>query len=182
MRTRALLLVLIAIVAPGTRAATKRRAISPDRCSATVSQASISFPSPGGHAMVAVNVTGGCIWSPVASDSWISAAPAGNQVSIDVGANSASAARTGLIHVRGAVIVVTQDANSNLVLNSGFDNGLASWSDIFSGAGSAYVGSNTVIVSPGPSANAVLITSSSNGRPLGLSIESVCEHQRQHAI
>ncbi|HEX7422204.1 MAG TPA: BACON domain-containing protein [Thermoanaerobaculia bacterium] len=163
MRTRALPLLLIIIVASTTSAASKRRATSPDRCSSTVSPASLSFPSAGGHATVNVSVTGGCTWSPVASDSWISAAPAGNQVSIDVGANSAASARTGLIHVRSAVIVVTQAANSNLLQNPGFDNGLASWSEASSlGPGSASVGSNSVIVSPGPSPNAVLITSTSN--------------------
>ena len=152
MRTRALPLLLIVIVASTAGAASKRRAASPDRCSSTVSQASLSFPSAGGHATVNVGVTGGCTWSPVASDSWISAAPAGNQVSIDVSANSAATARTGLVHVRGAVIVVTQDANSNLLLNPGFDNGLASWSNAFSGPGSTTVGS-------GPSPTAALITS-----------------------
>jgi hypothetical protein len=159
MHTRALALLLIVIVASTAGAASKRRAASPDRCSSTVSQASLSFPSAGGHATVTVSVTGGCTWSPVASDSWISAAPAGNQVSIDVGANSEFTARTGLIHVRGAVIVVTQDANTNLLLNSDFDNGLASWSEAFSGPGSASVGTTSVIVSPGPSPTAALITS-----------------------
>jgi Viral BACON domain len=160
MRTRALPLLLIVIVASTAGAASKRRAASPDRCSSTVAPASLSFPSAGGHATVNVSVTGGCTWSPVASDSWISAAPAGNQVSVDVGANSATTARTGLIHVRGAVIVVTQDANSNLLQNPGFDNGLASWSNVYSSApGSASVGTTSVIVSPGPSPNAALITS-----------------------
>src|SRR6266550_4201737 len=55
--------------------------------------------------------------------------------------------------------VMTQDANSNLLQNPGFDNGLASWSNAFSGPGSASVGSNSVIVSPGPSPMAALITS-----------------------
>lgn len=159
MRTRALSLLLIVIVASAASGSSKRRATSPDRCSSTVSPASLSFPSAGGHATVTVSVTGGCTWSPVASDSWISAAPAVNQVSIDVGANSAATVRTGLIHVRSAVIVVTQAANSNLLQNPGFDNGLASWSNEFSGPGSASVGATSVIVSPGPSPYAALITS-----------------------
>ena len=159
MRSRLLSLLLLVLVASTAGAASKRRSASPDRCSSTVSPASLSFPSAGGHATLDVSVTGGCTWSPIATDSWISVAPAGNQVSIDVGANSATTARTGLIHVRGAVIVVTQAANTNLLQNPGFDNGLESWSNAYSGAGSASVGTTSVIVSPGPSPYAALITS-----------------------
>ena len=159
MTRRALPLLLIVIIASSASASVKRRSASPDRCSSTVSQGSLSFPAAGGHATVDVTVTGGCTWSPVASDSWINVAPAGNQVSVDVGANSGTSARTGLIHVRGATIVVTQDANTNLVQNPGFDNGLAAWSTIYSGPGSASVGSDSVIVSPGPSPAAALLTS-----------------------
>ena len=134
------------IVASSATASSKRRSASPDRCSSTVSPASLSFPAAGGHATVDVNVTGGCTWSPVASDSWISTAPAGNQLSVDVVANSDPSARSGLIHVRGATIVVTQDGNTNLLQNPGFDSGLAAWSEAFSGPGSASVVSGSAVI------------------------------------
>lgn len=146
MTRRALPLLLIIIVATSATASSKRRSASADRCSSSVSQGSLSFPAAGGHASVDVTVTGGCTWSPVASDSWITAAPAGNQVSIDVGPNSTASARTGLIHVRGATIVVRQDANSNLLQNPGFDNGLAAWSETFSLPGSASVQSGAALI------------------------------------
>ena len=146
MTRRATPLLLILIIASSATASSKRRSASPDRCSSTVAPGSLSFPASGGHATVDVTVTGGCSWSPVASDSWINAAPAGNQVSVDVSANSGTSARTGLIHVRGATIVVTQDANTNLVQNPGFDNGLAYWSDLYSGPGSVSVISGAAVI------------------------------------
>lgn len=145
-------------------ASTKRHSVSADRCSSIVSPSTLSFPAAGGHATLNVTVTGGCAWSPVASDSWISAAPSGSQVSVDVSANTATTARSGLIHVRGAVVVITQDAaaaptNPNLLSNGGFESGTAGWSDVFSGAGSFSVGSNSPVASPLPSGNAVRLES-----------------------
>ncbi|GAC1429714.1 MAG: hypothetical protein NVSMB68_01950 [Thermoanaerobaculia bacterium] len=68
-------------------------------------------------------VSGGCALSAVASDSWISAAPAGSQVAIDVAPNTAQTSRTGTVHVRGAVLVIMQEANlpPNLLKNGGSD-------------------------------------------------------------
>lgn len=107
-----------------------------------------------------MTITGGCAWLPIASDSWIGTAVAGNQLSITAAANNAATARTALIHVRGAVIVVTQEANTapNLVTNGGFDNGTSAWSDAFSGSGSVTIGTNTPIVAPTPSPTAALLT------------------------
>ena len=138
MRTRILFLVLL--VALPLSAASRRRATSLDRCSESIAPASLSVPAGGTHAFVAVNVTGGCNWSPVVTDSWITAAPTSGGLSIDVAANAALTPRTGMIHVRESVIVVTQAANSipNLISNGGFDTTIAGWSDTFStGAGSA---------------------------------------------
>ncbi|HSP14337.1 MAG TPA: BACON domain-containing protein [Thermoanaerobaculia bacterium] len=160
MRIRIVLLALL--IALPLSAASRRRAASADRCSEILSPASVSVPAAGGHAFVAVTVMGGCSWSPVANQSWITAAPASGGVSIDVGANSATAARSGLIHIRGSVVVVTQAANQipNLISNGGFDSGIAGWSDTFStGAGSAAWSNASVIVAPGPSSGTALITS-----------------------
>ncbi len=121
--------------------------------------ASLSFPAAGGQANVNVTVTGGCSWSPVAGDSWITASPSGNQVSIGVAANPA-AARSGLVHVRGAVVVVSQATVPNLLQNPGFDSGLAFWSEAFSHEGSATVSQSSPVASPGPSPSAALIISS----------------------
>jgi hypothetical protein len=172
MRTRALLLLLTFVFALTAAAASKRHAASPDRCTSSVSPASLSFPATGGHATVNVAVTGGCSWSPVASDAWIAAGPSGNQISVDVGANSAQTTRNGLIHVRGVVVVVTQAANSipNLLNNGGFDSGTSSWSNAFSAGGSATWGNPSVIVAP-PTAStgAVMITSTDPGKGYQLS-------------
>jgi len=161
MRTRALSLLLIIAVTSSATATSKRRATSPDRCSSTVTPASLSFPATGGQATVNVTVTGGCTWSPVASDSWITAAPAGSQVSVDVGANIATISRTGLIHVRGAIIVVTQAANQipNLLSNGGFDSDINGWSNAFSAGGAATWGNPSTVVAPSPSSGAAQITS-----------------------
>ena len=160
MRARALALLLSLIIASSAAAAPKRRALSPDRCSTIVAPASLSFSAAGGHAIVNVTVAGGCGWSPVASDTWIAAAPAGNQLSIDVTANTATVSRDGLVHVRGAVVVVTQEANSNLLTNGGFDSNVNSWSNAHSAGGAATWGTPSIVVAPpGPSPGAVMITS-----------------------
>jgi hypothetical protein len=138
MRTRILFLVLLAALP--ISAASRRRAASLDRCSEVVLPASLSVPAAGTHAFVSVTVNGGCSWSPVTTDSWITAVPATGGISVDVAANSALTPRTGLIHVRESVVVVTQAANSipNLISNGGFDTNIAGWSDTFStGTGSA---------------------------------------------
>jgi hypothetical protein len=172
MRTRSLILLLSFVIASAAIAGPKRHAASPDRCTSIVSPASLSFPASGGTATVNVTMNGGCTWSPVASDSWIAAGPGSNQVLVNVEANSAQTARTGLIHVRSAVIVVTQAANSipNLLNNGGFDSGTSSWSNAFSSSGSATVGQPGVIITPpsGP-ANAVMITSTDPGKGYQLS-------------
>jgi hypothetical protein len=147
MRTK-IFLVFIILMAITLSGATRRRAASPDRCSAIVSPATLSFTAAGGHAFVAVTVSGGCDWSPVASDSWIMAAPASGGVSVDVPPNAATTPRTALIHVRGAVVVVTQAANQipNLLSNGGFDNSLDGWSNAFSGAGSVTWTAGTALI------------------------------------
>lgn len=110
--------------------------------------ASLSFPASGGHATVNVTIAGGCPWSPVASDAWITATPAGGQVSIEVAANSGQATRSGLVHVRGAVIAIAQDGNSNLVANPGFESGISGWSEVFStGPGSVTFNGAAIITS-----------------------------------
>ncbi len=145
MRIRILCLVLL--FALPLSAASRRRAVSTDRCSEIVAPASLSFPAAGGHASVAVTVNGGCGWSPVASQSWITSAPATGGISVDVSANTAVTPRTGLIHIRGSVVVVTQAANQNLLNNGNFDTSVAGWSDTFStGAGSAVWNSGAALV------------------------------------
>lgn len=157
MRTRLLPLLLTLAIAAPLAAAMRRRSVSPDHCLSTVSPASVSIPAAGGHASIAATVTGGCSWSPIASDSWISAAPASGGISIDVAANPSTTQRTGFVHVRSAVLVVTQAGNTNLVSNGGFDNGTTGWSPRFStGQGSISWGAGTF--SPLPGANAVLVT------------------------
>ena len=144
MRPSLLPFLLIALTIPAI-AATKHRAVSKDRCTTVVTPATLSFPGNGGHATFDVTVNGGCNWSAT-GDSWIALSANGNRVSVDAGANSGSGARTGLIHVRDAVVVVTQEANNNLVVNGGFDNGIANWSEANSGPGSAVVGANGVLI------------------------------------
>lgn len=97
---------------------------------------------------MAVTVAGGCDWSPISGASWIIAAPASGGVSVDVAPNPDANPRTALIHVRGAVVVVTQEANQipNLVSNGGFDNSIAGWSTAFSGGGSATPSSGTALI------------------------------------
>ncbi|HEV8659325.1 MAG TPA: BACON domain-containing protein [Thermoanaerobaculia bacterium] len=139
---------LIFLIATTLTAAPRRRAASPDRCSAIVSPVNLSFAATGGHAFVAVTMSGGCAWSPVASDSWVTAAPASGGVSVDVAANAATTSRTALIHVRGAVVIVTQAANQlpNLLSNGGFDSNLDGWSNAFSGAGSVTWTAGTALI------------------------------------
>jgi hypothetical protein len=157
MRARLLPLLLTLAIAAPLAAVTRRRSASPDRCIATVSPASVSIPAGGGHASIAAAVTGGCVWSPIASDSWINAAPAPDGISIDVGANPSTTQRTGFVHVRSALVVVTQVGNTNLLSNGGFDNGTTGWNPRFStGQGSISWGAGTF--SPAPGANAVLVT------------------------
>jgi hypothetical protein len=159
MRTRLLPLLLTLAIAAPLAAATRRRSASPDRCVSTVSPASVSIPAAGGHASVTATVTGGCNWSPIASDAWIGAAPASGGVSIDVAANPSTSQRTGFVHVRSAVVVITQAGSTNLVSNGGFDNGTAGWSPRFStGQGSISWGAGTFSPFPGIGANAVLVT------------------------
>jgi all-beta uncharacterized protein len=161
MRTRTLLLALALVIALPLSAASRRRVAS--RCSEIVSPTSISFPASGGHQFVTVTVTAGCPWSPSSTDSWIAAAPATGGVNVDVGANAGANARTGIVHVRGTLVVVTQAANPipNLISNGGFDSGIAGWSDTFStGLGSArWSNSGTIVAPPGPSAGSAIITS-----------------------
>ena len=172
MRTRSLILLFSLAFAAGALAGPKRHAASPDRCTSIVSPASLSFPATGGHATLSVTMNGGCSWSPVASDSWITAGPGTNQVSVDVAVNSAQTARTGLIHVRSTVVAVTQAGNpiQNLLNNGGFDSNTSSWSNAFSAGGSATWGNPSVIVAPPTSSSgAVMITSTDPGKGYQLS-------------
>jgi all-beta uncharacterized protein len=160
MRKRILFLALL--IALPLSAATRRRAAS--RCSEIVSPTSISFPASGGHQFVSVTVTQGCPWSPSTTDSWITAAPAAGGVNVDASANAGANTRTGIVHVRGSLVVITQAANPipNLISNGGFDSGIAGWSDTFStGMGSAKwsTGGGIIVAPPGPSAGTALITS-----------------------
>jgi hypothetical protein len=136
-RKTVLLFLLLAIA---TTASARRRGVSPDSCSVTISPQTIAFPATGGRATVSVGVAGGCSWIPTPSDNWIAASPVGNVVSVDVQPNAAQTPRSGMVHIRGAVIIVTQAAAAitNLVTNSGFDSGIVNWTDIYSvGTGSA---------------------------------------------
>jgi len=159
MRSGALVLALI--VTTSLVAAPKRRAATPDRCKEIVAPASLSFPSTGGSAAVTVNVSGGCTWSPVVSDSWISATQTAGGISVTAAPNTATTARTALIHVRSTVIVVTQDATTNLVQNGSFDSNIDGWSNRFSGGGSAgWSGGGGIIVAPPSTPQGVAVITS----------------------
>ena len=165
MRTRLLPLLLTLAIAMPLAAATRRRSVSPDHCVSTVSPASVSIPAEGGHATVAATVTGGCTWSPIASESWIAAAAVSGGVSIDVAANPSTTQRIGFVHVRSALVVVTQAGNPNLVSNGGFDSGTTGWSPRFStGQGSISWGAGTFAPPTAGGANAVLVTSTESGK------------------
>lgn len=135
---RTILLLILLLATATTTSAARRRGVSPDSCSVTLSQQTLAFPAVGGRATVSVGVAGGCPWVPTPSHNWITAVPAGNVISVDVQANAAQTPRSGLVHIRGAVIVVTQAAVTNLITNAGFDSTIMNWTDIYSvGTGSA---------------------------------------------
>jgi hypothetical protein len=165
MRTTTLALaLLLPILTIPAHAVSKRRAASPDRCSVTVAPGSLNVPAAGIHTSVSVTMTGGCAISPVSSASWVTAAPGTGSITIDVAANTATTSRSAIVHVRSALIVVTQAANdTKLLKNSGFDSGTTNWSEAFSGPGSVSVGQTSPIVAPGPAETAVMITSTAAG-------------------
>lgn len=159
--------LLLLVIAPSLFAAPRRHAVSPDRCTEIVTPAALQFPAAGGHASVSVTVKGGCPLSVVANDSWITAAPAAGGISVDVAPNTSTQSRTGSIHVRSSLVVVTQDATANLLQNGTFDTSIAGWSNEFAtGMGSAVWAGGGIIVAPPPATppGAAQITSTQAGR------------------
>jgi hypothetical protein len=142
-------LLLLLLTAIPALAASRRHAVSPDRCTEILSPPSLQFPAAGGHASVAVTMKGGCAISPVVSGSWITAAPAAGAVSVDIAANPSSQSRTGYIHVRSSIIVVTQDATTNLLQNGTFDTTIDPWSSARSNNGSAQWANGTAAITSG---------------------------------
>jgi hypothetical protein len=138
MRKTILLLVLLSIA---LTASARRRSVSPDQCTVSLSQQTANVPAAGGRVTIAVGVSAGCTWVPTSAEGWLTASPSGNTVVIDVQQNAATAARIGVIHIRGAVIIINQAAANpipNMITNGGFDTTIAGWSTSFStGSGSA---------------------------------------------
>ncbi len=152
-------------------AATRRHAAANDYCRPGVSPGSVTVPASGGHASVAVTMygrggSGGCLFTPFTTASWVAATAAGSaqlSLEMDVAPNNSGAARTALVHVRSAVVVVTQPfEQTNLLTNGSFTSDTRGWSNIFStGQGSATWATDTpsVISSPPVNRGVVLLTS-----------------------
>lgn len=92
---------------------------------------------------------GGCAISPVVSGSWITASPATGGVSVDVAPNTSAQSRSGTIHVRSSLIVVTQDATTNLLQNGSFDTSIDGWSAARSNNGTAQWANGTAAITSG---------------------------------
>lgn len=76
-------------------------------CTFTLSSASIDAPSAGAQGSISVTTQSGCLWSPVASESWITVSASGNSLSYQIASNS-GAARTGTIIVGSQIVSVSQ--------------------------------------------------------------------------
>jgi hypothetical protein len=134
------LLVLLSLLL-ATTASARRRSVSPDSCSVTLSQQTAIVPAAGGRLTVAVSVSGGCAWVPTVAETWLTATPSGGTLTIDIQPNAATTPRTALVHIRGSVVIINQagaDALPNLVTNGGFTSAINGWSNEYStGTGSA---------------------------------------------
>ncbi len=130
--------------------APRRRAASPDRCTEIVTPSTLSFPASGGQSAFNVSVKGGCPVTPIAADSWLTVATAGSIITVTAAANTSTTPRTSLVHVRASVVVVTQDATTNLVQNGSFDHDISGWTTEFSvGIGTAtWADGGGIIVAP----------------------------------
>src|SRR5581483_3609702 len=87
-------------------------------CTFTISPSSQSFNASGGTGSVGVTAPGGCPWTAVANDSWITitsgASGSGNgTVSYAVAANTGASSRAGTLTVAGQTFTVTQSGGSN---------------------------------------------------------------------
>lgn len=142
VRMRSSILVILLVCTTSVFAAPKRRASSPDRCTEIVTPATLSFPSSGGQAAVSVSVKGGCPLSPLADASWITTGVSGAIVTVTAAPNPSTTARTALVHLRSSVVVVTQDATSNLLTNGSFDTNLNGWSELYETASGVVSWSN----------------------------------------
>lgn len=86
----------------------------PPACSFAVSPESVSFPSDGGSAPVAVQTGSGCSWTASSETSWVTITSgsqgAGNGTALLAAApNTAASQRTGRVTIAGRSVTVTQD-------------------------------------------------------------------------
>ena len=110
-------------------------------CSYSISETSKSFNSISSSGSVAVTTCAGCPWSAASTSndsSWItvtsgSSGIGNGTVNYSVSANIDAVSRTGAITVAGQTYTITQSGSvgtlSNILLNSGFEDGPTSWTD-----------------------------------------------------
>ncbi len=107
-------------------------------CNYAISETSKSFGLNSSTGSIAVTTGAGCAWSAASSASWLTVT-SGNSgsgngtVNYALSENSNTSSRTGTLTVAGKTYTVTQSgsvgAAENILLNPGFESGLASWTE-----------------------------------------------------
>jgi hypothetical protein len=86
-----------------------------DACAYDVSPASAAYDSAGGQGTLTVSTTASCAWTATTSETWLrllsaASGQGGGAVTYAVAAHTGSATRTGVLHVAGYDVQVTQSA------------------------------------------------------------------------
>ena len=110
-------------------------------CTYSIAPTSIALGAGTASGIFGVTAAGGCAWSATSNASWLTTSSSGSgngTVSYTVAANSGTAPRTGTVTVGGQAFTVTQGATlattaGNLLVNSGFESGDTSWTQIPAG-------------------------------------------------
>jgi lysyl endopeptidase len=108
-------------------------------CSYTLSPTSAIVGSGAATGSVGVAATSGCAWTATSNADWLTTSSSGNgngTVNYSVATNATDSSRVGTLTIGGHPFTVTQQGAAsgvNLIANSGFETGTASWTESASG-------------------------------------------------